>query len=434
MEFEKDVKVGVIGFGTVGAGVVSCIFGNGDMICGRTGIRLEICRIADIDIVRDRGIELPEGILTTDVSGLIDESDIVVELVGGIAKAKEFILEALSKGKPVVTANKALLAEHGEELFAAALESEANIYYEASVGGGIPIIKALREGFVANRIEKIVGILNGTCNYILTKMEDADAPFDEVLSEAQELGYAEADPSFDIDGIDTAHKASILASLAYGEWFGMKPVLTEGIRDLKLCDIRFASQLGYRIKMLGIIKQSKGDIELRVHPALVQRNKILADVSGVFNAVMIKADPVGETLFYGRGAGREATASAVAADIIDAALNLQFGSHRRVPAFRIGRQFKSLLDHSEIKSRYYLRLEVVDRPGVVAAVSGILGKNEVSISSFLQAESEGEDAQSASLLILTHLASEGALRKSLEEMSCLECVKDRPVTLRIEDL
>lgn len=430
----KEVKVGIIGFGTVGAGVASCLLENGDVMAGRTGLRPVISQIADLDIETDRGVKVPKEILTNDVSGLINEVDIVVELVGGITKAKEFILEALEKGKPVVTANKALLAECGEELFAAAEKSEADIYYEASVAGGIPVIKALREGFAGNKIEKIVGILNGTCNYILTKMENENSDFTEVLKEAQELGYAEADPSFDIDGIDTAHKIAILASLAYGEWFGMDPILIEGIRALNLCDIKFASELGYRIKLLGIVKQEKGDIQIRVHPALIQKDTLLSGVSDVFNAVMITGNPVGDTLFYGRGAGRDATASAVVADIVDVALNLKYGSHRRVPAFRIGKQFRELLDSSEIYSRYYLRLDVVDRPGVISAVSEILGENNISIASILQTEAIKEHKENASLLILTYQANEGAIKRSIELMEKLDCVKDKVVLIRVEDL
>lgn len=430
----KEVKVGIIGFGTVGAGVASCLLENGDVIAGRTGLRPVISQIADIDLETDRGVEISKDILTNDVSGLINNVDIVVELVGGINQAKDFILEALKEGKPVVTANKALLAECGEELFAAAEKSEADIYYEASVAGGIPVIKALREGFAGNKIEKIVGILNGTCNYILTKMEKENSDFNEVLKEAQDLGYAETDPSFDIDGIDTAHKTAILASLAYGEWFGMSPVVVEGIRDLKLCDIKFASEFGYRIKLLGIIKQEKGDIQIRVHPTLIKKNTLLADVSDVFNAVMITGSPVGDTLFYGRGAGREATASAVVADIVDVALNLKYGSHRRVPAFRIGKQFRKLLDFSEISSRYYLRLDVANRPGVFAIVSKVLGENNISISNILQKEASEKENANAVVLILTHNANEGAIKRSIKLLEDLDCVNDKVVLIRVEDL
>jgi len=428
----KKIKVGIIGFGTVGAGTASCLLKNADIIAHRTGIYPELAKIADLDIETDRGVDIPDGILTTDAHELIEEVDIVVELIGGTGIAKTFILEALSKSKPVVTANKALIATHGEELFAAAEKSKANIYYEASVAGGIPVIKALREGFAGNKIEKIVGIMNGTCNYILTKMEHSGTDFETVLKEAQDLGYAEADPSFDIDGIDTAHKTAILASLAYGEWFGLAPVLIEGIRNLRLCDIKYADEFGYRIKLLGIIKQENNDIQLRVHPALIKKGTLLADVSNVFNAVMIKGDPVGETLFYGKGAGMEATSSAVVADIIDGALNCKYESHRRVPAFRIGKQFEKVLSPDQIVSRYYIRLTVEDKPGVVAAVSEILGHNNISISSILQKETT--NAGTTSLLILTHDAKEGAMKHSTKLIEKLPCITGETVLLRVEDL
>ena len=428
----KKVKVGIIGFGTVGAGTASTLLKNADIIADRTGIELELCKIADLDIETDRGIDLPKGILTTDAEELINEVDVVVELIGGTGIAKTLILKALEKSKCVVTANKALIATHGEELFAAAEKSKADIYYEASVAGGIPVIKALREGLSGNKIEKIVGIMNGTCNYILTKMENTGVDFEPVLKEAQELGYAEADPTFDIDGIDTAHKTAILASLAYGEWFGLNPVMVEGIRNLQLCDIKYADEFGYRIKLLGIIKQENDDVQIRVHPALIKKDTLLAGVSDVFNAVMIKGDPVGETLFYGKGAGMEATSSAVVADIVDVALNLKYGSHRRVPAFRIGKQFGKIVTNEDIVSRYYLRLSVIDRPGVVASVSQILGDNNISISSMLQKETL--DSGEASLLILSHEAKEGAINKSIKEIEALDCVKDKVVLLRVEDL
>jgi len=308
--------------------------------------------------------------------------------VGGTTAAKEYILEALTKGKPVVTANKALLAEHGEELFAAAEQSAADIYYEASVCGGIPIIKSLREGLVGNRIEGMYGILNGTCNYILTRMDQENIPFKEVLADAQKLGYAEADPTLDVGGFDAAHKAAILASLAYGEWFGMEPIYIEGIQHLQLCDLQYAAELSYRVKLLAIIKQEDDDVQIRVHPTLIPRDTLLADVMEVFNAVMVQGQPVGDALFVGRGAGREATASAVVADIVDVGLNIQFGSHRRVPAFRIGRQFRHLLSMDEIQSRYYLRIQVLDHPGVIAGISTILGENQINIPSIVQREGQ----------------------------------------------
>ena len=428
----KEVKIGIIGFGTVGAGVVSCLLENGDVIARRTGVRLVLSRIADIDVKTDRKVNVPNEILTTDAMKLIDEVDVVVELVGGTNKAKEFILAALKKGKPVVTANKALLAEYGEEIFAAAEKSKADIYYEASVCGGIPIIKALKEGLVSNKIQKIIGIMNGTCNYILTRMEKERIGFEDVLKEAQKLGYAEANPSFDIDGVDTAHKTAILASLAYGEWFGMKPIHVQGIRGIHLCDISFAAELGYRLKLLGIIKQEEDDVEIRVHPTLIPSSSLLANISDVFNGVMVKGSPVGETLFYGRGAGRNATASAVVADLVDVALNLKFGSHRRVPAFTIGRQFRQILPMQEIMSRYYMRIQVLDKPGVVAKISTVIGNKGISISSLRQLE--GQSADNVSLLIMTHMAKEQSLNDAVAEMEKLDCVRNKITLIHVEDI
>ncbi len=428
----REVKIGIIGFGTVGAGVVSCLLENGDVIARRTGIKLVLSKIADIDIKTDRKVNVQKDILTTDAMKLIDEVDVVVELVGGTTKAKEFILEALKKGKPVVTANKALLAVQGEEIFAAAEKSKADIYYEASVCGGIPIIKALKEGLAGNRINKIVGIMNGTCNYILTRMEKEHIDFESVLKDAQKLGYAESNPSLDIDGIDTAHKTAILASLAYGEWFGMKPIHVRGIRGISVCDINAANELGYSIKLLGIIKQKDDDVEIRVHPTLIPSETMLANIAYVFNGVMVSGSPVGETLFYGRGAGREATSSAVVADLVDVALNLKFGSHRRVPAFTIGRQFRHILPMQEIMSRYYMRIQVLDKPGVVAKVSTVLGNKGISISSIRQIE--GQSTDNVSLQIMTHLAKEQSINDAAADMEKLDCVKDKVTLIHVEDI
>lgn len=428
----KEVKIGIIGFGTVGSGVAACILKNGDVIAKRSGIKPILAKIADIDIETDRGVDIPKEILTTDARQLIKEVDVVVELVGGTTIAKDFILEALEQGKPVVTANKALLAEKGQELFAAAEKSEADIYYEASVAGGIPIIKALREGLVGNRINKIYGIMNGTCNYILTRMERENVDFEPVLIDAQKLGYAEAEPSLDIDGYDTAHKAAILASLAYGEWFGMEPIHVQGIRDISLEDLKYADELGYRIKLLAIIKQMDGDVQIRVHPTLIPKNTLLANISDVFNGVMVNGDTVGDSLFYGRGAGRDATASAVVADLIDVGLNLKFGSHRRVPAFRIGPQFKKLMRMEEIESRYYMRLQVQDKPGVIAKLADILGKKDISISSFIQRERQS--SKNVSLLILTHSALESSVNEAVADIEKMSEVCGKVKLFRIEDM
>ncbi len=428
----KEIKVGIIGFGTVGAGVAANLLQNAEVIARRTGVMVKLARIADLDITTDRGVAVPPEILTTDAGKLIDEVDVVVELVGGTTVAREFILRALRAGKPVVTANKALLALHGQELFAAAEAANVDIYYEASVAGGIPIIKALREGLVSNRIHRIYGIMNGTCNYILTRMENEGADFAAVLADAQKLGYAEAEPSLDIDGFDTAHKAAILAALAYGHWFGLDPVYVEGIRNISLDDLRYADELGYRIKLLAIIKQIDEDVQIRVHPTLISKKTLLANISDVFNGVLVEGDTVGQTLFYGRGAGRLATASAVVADLADVALNLSCGCARRV-AFREGAQFRAVTGMGDVQSRYYLRLTVTDCPGVIAAISQILAKYEISISSLIQHEKRDAGDQ-VPLVILTHSAGEARLRAAVGEMEKLDVVRDRIRIFRIEDI
>ncbi|NOY80147.1 MAG: homoserine dehydrogenase [Kiritimatiellaeota bacterium] len=429
----KQINVGIVGFGTVGAGVAECLLINGRLIGERTGVEPVLKRVADLDVSSDRGVSLPAGILTPDARAVIEAGDIdvVVELVGGTTVARDFILRALRSGKPVVTANKALLAEHGDEIFAAAEQSSADVYYEGSVGGGIPVIKAVREGLVGNRTEQILGILNGTCNYILTRMEKEQVPFAEVLAEAQAKGYAEADPSLDIDGVDTAHKATILASLAYGEWFGMDPLYIEGIRGIALQDIGYARALGYKIKLLAIIKQDDSNVQMRVHPALVPATSLLGHVEGVFNAVWIRGVPVGETLYYGRGAGRAATSSAVVADIVDVGLNLKFGSHRRVPGFRAHRGYAQIVPMSEVRTRYYLRLQVADRPGVLAMIAAIFGRKDISIASVTQQE---VSQNTVPLVILTHAAREADMQQALDEIRALPVVDEPPVLIRIEDL
>ena len=427
----KELKVGVVGFGTVGAGVVENLLRNCEVIAKRTGIMLTLACVADLDTTTDRGIALPEGVLCNDAAEAVRRSDIVVELVGGTTFAKKLILDALNAGKSVVTANKALLALHGEELFAAAEKNNVDLYYEASVAGGIPIIKALREGLSANRISRIFGIMNGTCNYILTRMEREGVNFNDVLADAQRLGYAEANPSLDIDGFDTAHKTAILASLAYGKWFGIDNMTIEGIRDLELEDLNYALELGYRIKLLGVIKNVNGAVEMSVRPTLIPQETLLAGISDVFNGVMVEGDFVGQTLFYGRGAGRQATASAVVADIADVALNYASGSTRRIPAFRKGELFESVTPQNECTSRYYLRLIVEDCPGVIASITRILADRDISISSLIQHENQGENV---SLVILTHPAMEKEIRSAMDELSKLSVSRAAVKMLRIEEL
>lgn len=428
----KELGIGIIGFGTVGAGVADCLIKNGEVIAKRTGVKPVIRKIADLDIVRDRGVKVPREVLTTDAMEAIETCEVIVELVGGTTFAKTIILEALKRGKPVVTANKALLAKYGEELFAEAEKSGTDIFYEASVGGGIPIIKSLREGLVGNRINRIYGILNGTCNYILTRMERDQADFKEVLADAQKLGYAEANPSLDIDGFDTAHKATIAASLAYGNWFGMDPVYVEGITEISLDEIKLTNELGYKIKLLAIIKQDNGNVEIRVHPTLIPKQSMLAKVDDVFNAVMVNGDFVGDTMFYGRGAGRNATASAVVADITDVCLNLTAGSSRRIPGFVAGNLYNKVLPIDNVKSRYYLSLQVADEPGVLARITNILAAWNISISSVVQKERKGEE--NVSLVILTHLCEEKSMKAAISEINALAEVRNNVKFIRIEDL
>ena len=430
----KELGVGIIRFGTVGAGVAQCLLENGDVIARRDGVKLVLKRVADLDITTDRGVKIPDGVLTTNAMEAIEECDIIVELIGGTTIAKTFILEALKRGKPVVTANKALLAKYGEELFAEAEKTGADIYYEASVGGGIPIIKSLREGFSGNRINRIYGILNGTCNYILTRMERTGEDFDVVLKDAQKLGYAEANPSLDIDGFDTAHKTAILASLAYGKWFGMDPVYVEGITNISMDDIRCAASLGYKAKLLAIIKQNtdNGKLEIRVHPTLIPINSMLASVNDVFNAVRVDGDYVGNTLFYGRGAGRQATASAVVGDIVDVALNLVDGIKQRVPSYNKANLFTELVPMDEIETRCYLRFTVADKPGVLAKITNILASADISISSLIQNETKDEDF--ATLVIVTHKAKESAIKDAIAAIEKLEDVTSNIKMIRIEDI
>jgi homoserine dehydrogenase len=357
--------------------------------------------------------------------------DIVVELIGGTKVAKELTLKALSLGKPVVTANKAMLAEHGNEIYKAANESNADVFYEASVGGGIPIIRSLREALIANHIESIYGILNGTCNYILTRMEQDNAPFEEVLAEAQAAGYAEADSSLDVDGIDTSHKAVILASLAYGQHVPLDSITVKGIRGLDTMDIQYARELGYRIKLLAVIKHVDGEVTVGVYPALVPLRHMMASVTGVFNAVMVKGDVVGDTLYYGRGAGRMPTASAVLGDIVDAARNLMFAANRRVPDFVAHGLYENLCDEGEVRTRYYLRVSLVDQPGMIGRVATILGRHGISITSIIQKESSS--GRHVPVIFLTHQAREKQFSAAISEIDAQDETAQATVAFRIED-
>jgi homoserine dehydrogenase len=446
----SQLNIGLIGVGVVGGGVVKNLTRNADLVAERLGIRLNLKWVCDKDAARLKGLPVPKKILTHDAQTVLTDPEVhvVVELVGGTGFARTLILDALARGKVVVTANKALLAHHGEEIFAAAAKNSTNVFYEASVCGGIPIIKALREGFVANRFPLIYGIVNGTCNYILSRMTAEGKDFDEVLAEAQKLGYAEADPSLDVDGGDAAHKATILASLAHGFWTGLDNTYVEGIRHVTLHDIEIARELGYVVKLLAIIKAADSSdsapVEVRVHPTLIPRDHVLAGVGGAFNGVVVRGDVVGDTMFYGRGAGADATSSAVIADLADAALNLKFGSIGRVPAFVTHRLNARVRTIDEVESRYYLRLTVEDRSGVVAKVSKVLGDADISIASVLQREApEPKPGQSRSdrgqpssshvpLIFMLHGAKDRAVRDAVAEIDRLDVVKDKTVVIRVE--
>lgn len=424
----KEIKIGILGFGTVGAGVVEGIINNGELIAQRTGIFPKIGKIADLDITSDRGVKVDPSMLTTDALAVIDdpEIDVIVEMIGGTKLAKEFVLRALKNGKPVVTANKALLAEAGRELFEAAVASGAGLYFEASVGGGIPVLRALRDGLVGNKIKSIYGILNGTCNYILTRMERESLDFDVVLADAQKLGYAETPPDLDIDAIDTAHKAVVLASLAYGAPVAMDAFTIEGIRGLSHREIEYAGELGYRIKLLAVIRETHGEVEMRVEPSLVPHGHLLASVHDAFNAVFIEGDVVGSTLYYGRGAGRLPTASAVIGDIIEAASGKADGS-----AWLLRNKTLPVRGANDISIRCYLRLSLKDQPDVIAKVAHVLGKNLISIASIIQKEKNA--GEQVPVVILTHKAPEKNFAAAMEEIEQLDCVDGKPVRMAIED-
>jgi homoserine dehydrogenase len=425
------IHVGIIGFGTVGTGTARILLENREVLKERTGLDINLKKIADIDIKRDRGLKLPKGVLTPKADELLNdpEIDIVVELIGGTTIAKEIVLKAIDKGKHVVTANKALLATHGAEIFRAASRKKVEIGFEASVAGGIPIIKVVREGLVANRIKAVYGIINGTTNYILTKMTEEKAEFSDVLREAQKLGYAEADPTYDIEGIDSGHKLAILASLAYGSPYNIRDVHCEGISWITPMDIDFARELGYKVKLLAIAKETGGKVELRVHPTMVPEEYLISKVDGVFNAVYVEGDAVGSTLYYGRGAGDMPTGSAVVADIADIARNVLHGTPGRL-SFSGSRRPKNLLKMDDVRSMYYFRFSALDKPGVLSKISGILGKYNISIVSVIQ---KGRRAGKAvPLVVLTHMAREKDVSSAIKEINRLSVVAGKTAIIRVE--
>jgi len=436
---KNHIAVGLIGFGTVGSGVAKILATNAGDIRRRLGIPLELRKVADLNIISDRGVTLAPNILTTDARQIFDdpEIDVVIELIGGDDPAKRFLLEAMAKGKHVVTANKALLAVHGEELFQAALRAGVDIGFEASVCGGIPILRSLTEGLAANRLRSLYGIVNGTSNYILTSMTNAGQPFATVLAEAQKAGYAEADPSFDVAGIDAAHKLAILVNLAFGCPVNFKELYVEGITGITPMDIQYATEFGYTIKLLAIAKlqESKDgkEVEARVHPTMIANDSPLARVGGVYNAIQVTGDAVGDIMLYGRGAGSMPTASAVVSDVIDIARNIRKGATGRVPPTGFQADQRRPLPIRAIENitgLYYLRFMVLDRPGVLSQLSGVLGKHDISISSVLQRGRK--DGQTVPVVVTTHMAVERNIRASLREIDALPAVSSPTTVIRIE--
>jgi homoserine dehydrogenase len=437
------VRVGLLGIGTVGGGTFEVLARNQQEITRRAGRRIDITRIADLDVERARKLAAGRAEVGDDAFALVEDPniDIVVELIGGYGIAKELVLRAIEHGKHVVTANKALLAVHGNEIFAAASRKGVMVAFEAAVAGGIPIIKAVREGLTANRIEWIAGIINGTTNFILSEMRDKGLAFDAVLREAQRLGYAEADPTFDIEGVDAAHKATILASIAFGIPMSFEKAYVEGITKLQSEDIRYAEQLGYRIKLLGITRHRVADgrqigIELRVHPTLIPAKRLIANVEGAMNAVWVKGDAVGHTMYYGKGAGAEPTASAVVADLVDVARMLTADPDNRVPHLAFQTESLSdlpILPISEIETAYYLRLRVADEPGVLADITRILADAKISIDAALQREPAEGEAQT-DIILLTHRTIEKQVDGAITRIEALSTVLSRVIRIRLEDL
>lgn len=431
----STIKVGLLGFGTIGTGVVRNFQRNSATIGKRLGQSVELAKIADLDVTTDRGVQLETGVLTTVIDDVISnpEIDIVIELIGGYEPARSFILKAIANGKHIVTANKALMAVHGQEIIAAANLQGVSVMFEAAVGGGIPIISAIKENLCSNEFSSILGILNGTCNFILTKMTEDGSDFSPVLQEAQELGYAEADPTFDIEGVDTAHKIALLTALCFGTTVDFDQVYTEGISKITAVDIQFAEQMGYKIKLLAIGKNYGEQIEARVHPTMIPKSYQLAEVNGVFNAVRLTGDFVGPTLLYGSGAGMDATASAVMGDVIAISRDKISGARSRVPIMGYcADQIKALpiKAMSEIVSHYYLRFTTVDQPGILAKIAGSLGQHNISIQSMIQPESHEVD--SVPIVLLTHAAKEADVSSALEEIEQLNIISQPTCLIRVE--
>jgi len=434
---KKVIKVGIIGFGTIGTGVVRILNSHQDIIRKRLGAALEVVKIADLDITTDRGVALGPDVLTSRADEVLDhpEIDIVIELIGGYEPAKTFLLRALKNGKHVVTANKALLAKHGDEIFAAVADTRLSIGFEAAVGGAIPIIRSLREAFAANRNTLVEGIVNGTANYILSKMSDENCDFEQALKEAQEKGYAEADPTFDIEGIDSAHKIAILTRLAYGTPVNFDDITIQGISSITQEDIHCAREFGYRIKLLAISKFDGSAIDIRVHPAMVPASHPMASVNGVLNAIRVCDDLMEENILIGHGAGALPTGSAVVADVVEAARNLLTGVKDRVPP----QSFLAadvrpipIKNIDEIMGEYFLRFHVLDKPGVLSTISGILGKHSIGIESVIQRH-RGKQGDGVPLIMMAHRSREKDVQAALKEIDLLDVVSDKSNLIRVEN-
>jgi homoserine dehydrogenase len=439
MNSMKSLKVGLLGIGTVGGGTYAVLTRNQEQISRRAGRKIEVVKVADRNLELAKKLTNGQVEVTDDVFSVVTDPnvDVVVELIGGYTLAKDVVLKAIEHGKHVVTANKALIATHGNEIFAAAKAKGVIVAFEAGVAGGIPIIKALREGLVANKIEWIAGIINGTTNFILTEMRDKGLAFADVLGEAQRLGYAEADPTFDVEGIDAAHKLMIMAAIGFGIPMQFDKVYTEGITKLETKDIRYAEELGYRVKLLGITKHSDNGIEIRVHPALIPEKRLIANVDGAMNAVVVKGDAVGPTLYYGAGAGAEPTGSSVIADLVDVARMQNTSIEERVPylAYHDTTATAStpILPIGEISTAYYLRMRALDKPGVLAEVTKILGDRQISIDAMMQKEPQDGETE-ADIVILTHITVEKNMNAAIQAIEALPAIDGAVVKLRMEEL
>ena len=432
----KNISIGLIGLGNIGTGVVRLLEQNEKLIAQKLGAKLVLKKIADINLKSARELKLPEAMLTLNASEIIEDPEIsiVIELVGGYEPARTFVLEAIKNGKHVITANKAMLATYGNQIFAQAQKKAVDVGFEASVGGTIPIIKTLRESMAANRFNSIVGIMNGTCNFILTKMTDEGKPFDVVLQEAQKLGFAEADPTFDIEGIDTSHKMAIVLALAYGKKLKLKDIYLEGITKTSSLDIAFAKELGYRIKLLAIGRLRDNEVEARIHPTMIPATHLLANVNRNYNAFHLVGDASGPIFLFGQGAGMMPTASAVFSDIFDCARNLVKGVSGRVPSRAISEAAMTniaMVPMEDIETKYYFRFSVLDRPGVLSQISGILGEHNISLESVIQ--KAREKAGPVPIVMTTYKAREKDVRQALKKIDRLAVVKGKTVLIRIED-